>query len=138
MLMLEFAQIHVESLQVTAELGIELPPRLARLLNDGVFHDSAFHELLRSIDQRRLKTMTSSNRVYSRNCYSIRNMRAVPGQEVVETVRRGRCDVKRIFVCFLRNTSPSYQGCCKFDSFASDLGEPEISRDFDTCRSQSC
>lgn len=137
MLPFDLLQVHEESFEVPAELGIELSPRFASFFNDGVFHDSTVHELLRSINQGWLETVTSANRVNTWNGDRIRDVRAVPGEQVVEAVYRGRGDVQRIFVRFSRNACSHDQSSGKIKSFARNLCEAQFLRDGNTCSRQT-
>jgi hypothetical protein len=48
--MLDLAQVCVKEVEVSVEFSIELAARFASLFNDWVFHESTFHQFLRSID----------------------------------------------------------------------------------------
>ena len=125
----DLLQVYEQSFEVTAEFGIELSAGLASFFNDRVFHDSAVHELLRSIDQRWLKAMTPADGVNTRNRDRIRYVGAVPSQKIVESVYRSSRDVQRIFVRFPRNAGSSDQSSGKIESFARNVCKAQFSRD---------
>ena len=64
-------------------------------------------------------------------------MRAVPREEIVQTVCGSRCDVKCVFVCFLGDACSGDQSGRKIERFACDLHEPELSDDGNTRRSKT-
>jgi hypothetical protein len=80
--------------------------------------------------------MTPADGVNTRDGDRIRDVRAVPRKEVVETVYRGRRNVQRIFVGFSRNACACDQGSGKIERLARDLGKAQFSRDGNTCSRQ--
>jgi len=97
---------------------------------------SAFHQFLRSIDQRRLETTSPADRVNARDGDRIRDMSTVPGEEIVKSICRGSRDVKCILVRFSRNAGSLDQSRCEVERFGRYLRKTQPSYDFHACESK--
>lgn len=84
---------------------------------------SAFHQFLRSIDERRFETVGSADRVNARNGDCICDMGAVPSEEIIEAVCRSDCDVEGIPVGLPRDTRSNDQRFSEVKCFGCDLGK---------------
>jgi hypothetical protein len=64
---------------------------------------------LRSINEGRLEAIPAADDIHQRNRDGIRDVRAIPREQIVEAVARGDCDVKGVFIRFRGNVGTGNQ-----------------------------